>query len=184
MFEKTKEFSDDKVQLAMQTYEMVDKHIRRLDSELVKLEAELKDKQISSATGSGAGEEGKKKSRAANRDKKGSSFNPKNVIKEDTEKKKAPVELTQVSASEHVLAALAGSSEGTFTSLTSKCDPVCLSRPIILIDELALTQECTAPFHFASIHLFLSHASSFALVCTAMDQFSTCPSIQMNQPTA
>lgn len=38
-FEKSNAFTDDKVQLAMQTYEMVDKHIRRLDTDLQRLEA-------------------------------------------------------------------------------------------------------------------------------------------------
>ena len=41
---KSKEYGDDKVQLAMQTYEMVDKHIRKLDSDLARFEAELKEK--------------------------------------------------------------------------------------------------------------------------------------------
>uniref|UniRef100_A0A915L2Q1 Inhibitor of growth protein n=1 Tax=Romanomermis culicivorax TaxID=13658 RepID=A0A915L2Q1_ROMCU len=41
-FNKAKSMGDEKVQLAMQTYEMVDKHIRRLDSELAKFESELK----------------------------------------------------------------------------------------------------------------------------------------------
>uniref|UniRef100_A0A8C1IAV1 Inhibitor of growth protein n=1 Tax=Cyprinus carpio TaxID=7962 RepID=A0A8C1IAV1_CYPCA len=45
---KCKEFGDDKVQLAMQTYEMVDKHIRRLDTDLARFEADLKEKQIES----------------------------------------------------------------------------------------------------------------------------------------
>lgn len=44
LFDKTKEYGDDKVQLAIQTYELVDKHIRRLDSDLARFEAELKDK--------------------------------------------------------------------------------------------------------------------------------------------
>uniref|UniRef100_A0A8C5BQC9 Inhibitor of growth protein n=1 Tax=Gadus morhua TaxID=8049 RepID=A0A8C5BQC9_GADMO len=43
-YSKCKEFSDDKVQLAMQTYEMVDKHIRRLDADLARFENELKGK--------------------------------------------------------------------------------------------------------------------------------------------
>ncbi|KAF3823967.1 hypothetical protein GH733_008252 [Mirounga leonina] len=43
-YSKCKEYSDDKVQLAMQTYEMVDKHIRRLDADLARFEADLKDK--------------------------------------------------------------------------------------------------------------------------------------------
>ena len=43
-YEKCKEMSDEKVQLANQTYEMVDKHIRRLDSDLIRFEVELKEK--------------------------------------------------------------------------------------------------------------------------------------------
>lgn len=43
-YDKCKEFSDDKVQLAMQIYELVDKHIRRLDANLARFENELKDK--------------------------------------------------------------------------------------------------------------------------------------------
>lgn len=46
LFNKSKEFGDDKVQLAMQTYEMVDKHIRRLDSDLARFEAELKERSV------------------------------------------------------------------------------------------------------------------------------------------
>ncbi|CAG5128831.1 unnamed protein product [Candidula unifasciata] len=44
MFGKSREYGDDKVSLAMQTYEMVDKHIRKLDAELARFEADLKDK--------------------------------------------------------------------------------------------------------------------------------------------
>ena len=46
LFNKSKEFGDDKVQLAMQTYEMVDKHIRKLDADLARFEAELKEKSL------------------------------------------------------------------------------------------------------------------------------------------
>jgi len=41
-FQKSRDYGDDKVQLAIQTYEMVDKHIRRLDSDLTRFEEELK----------------------------------------------------------------------------------------------------------------------------------------------
>ena len=41
-FQKSKEYGDDKVQLAVQTYEMVDKHIRKLDSDLTRFEEDLK----------------------------------------------------------------------------------------------------------------------------------------------
>ena len=38
-------WSDDKVQLAMQLYEMIDKHIRRLDTDLTRFEQELQLKE-------------------------------------------------------------------------------------------------------------------------------------------
>ncbi|XP_024081050.1 inhibitor of growth protein 5 isoform X2 [Cimex lectularius] len=46
-FNKAKEYGDDKVQLAIQTYELVDKHIRRLDSDLARFESEIQDKVTS-----------------------------------------------------------------------------------------------------------------------------------------
>lgn len=49
MFNKAKEYGDDKVQLAIQTYELVDKHIRRLDSDLARFEGEIQDKTITTA---------------------------------------------------------------------------------------------------------------------------------------
>lgn len=36
------------MQLAIQTYELVDKHIRRLDSDLARFESEIQDKALSS----------------------------------------------------------------------------------------------------------------------------------------
>jgi len=41
-FKKSREYGDDKVQLAIQTYEMVDRHIRKLDSDLARFEEDLK----------------------------------------------------------------------------------------------------------------------------------------------
>lgn len=49
MFNKAKEYGDDKVQLAIQTYELVDKHIRRLDSDLARFEGEIQDKTLTTA---------------------------------------------------------------------------------------------------------------------------------------
>lgn len=46
MFNRAKEYGDDKVQLAIQTYELVDKHIRRLDSDLARFEGEIQDKTL------------------------------------------------------------------------------------------------------------------------------------------
>ncbi|KDR17905.1 hypothetical protein L798_08212, partial [Zootermopsis nevadensis] len=49
LFNKAKEYGDDKVQLAIQTYELVDKHIRRLDSDLARFETEIQDKALSNS---------------------------------------------------------------------------------------------------------------------------------------
>ncbi|KOB69276.1 Inhibitor of growth protein [Operophtera brumata] len=46
LFNKAKEYGDDKVQLAIQTYELVDKHIRRLDSDLARFESEIQEKAM------------------------------------------------------------------------------------------------------------------------------------------
>jgi len=54
-FTKCKEYGDDKVSLAMQTYEMVDKHIRKLDADLARFEADLKEKAMNARQG-GAGD--------------------------------------------------------------------------------------------------------------------------------
>ncbi|XP_049876176.1 inhibitor of growth protein 5 [Pectinophora gossypiella] len=48
LFNKAKEYGDDKVQLAIQTYELVDKHIRRLDSDLARFESEIQEKALNS----------------------------------------------------------------------------------------------------------------------------------------
>merc|ERR1712080_336812 len=42
MYDDTKANSDTKVKLAIDTYELVDKHIRKLDSDLLKFEEEMK----------------------------------------------------------------------------------------------------------------------------------------------
>ncbi|XP_013106391.1 inhibitor of growth protein 5 isoform X3 [Stomoxys calcitrans] len=47
LFIKAKEYSDDKVQLAIQTYELVDKQIRRLDNDLARFEGEIQEKASS-----------------------------------------------------------------------------------------------------------------------------------------
>ena len=59
---KLRELSDDKVQLAIQTYELVDKHIRRLDSDLALFESEIKQKGLG-ARGRPAEDTGKKSAR-------------------------------------------------------------------------------------------------------------------------
>ncbi|TEA31677.1 hypothetical protein DBR06_SOUSAS22610008, partial [Sousa chinensis] len=70
-YSKCREYSDDKVQLAMQTYEMVDKHIRRLDADLARFEADLKDKMEGSDFESSGGRGLKSKSKVEVRKKRG-----------------------------------------------------------------------------------------------------------------
>lgn len=74
LFNKAKEYGDDKVQLAIQTYELVDKHIRRLDSDLMRFEAEIQDKALSSNRAqeeSGVSKKGRKKLKEKEKRKKG-----------------------------------------------------------------------------------------------------------------
>ncbi|CAC5407333.1 ING4 [Mytilus coruscus] len=79
MFSKSKEFGDDKVQLAMQTYEMVDKHIRKLDADLARFEADLKEKSSSSSQQKGDSDSGKK------REVKGKEKKKRKSMKEEFE---------------------------------------------------------------------------------------------------
>ncbi|CAG2175312.1 unnamed protein product [Oppiella nova] len=103
MFEKAKVLSDDKVQLAMQTYEMVDKHIRRLDTELTKFDNDLKDTHITTQTTDTtphATDEVKKKGRRGDKTKN-TGFNPKHVIKNESEgkgRKKQDIKMTDTIA--------------------------------------------------------------------------------------
>lgn len=76
LFNKAKEYGDDKVQLAIQTYELVDKHIRRLDSDLARFEAEIQDKALNNnrvAEESGASKKGRKKLKEKEKRKKGTA---------------------------------------------------------------------------------------------------------------
>uniref|UniRef100_A0A8D2NZJ1 Inhibitor of growth protein n=2 Tax=Zosterops lateralis melanops TaxID=1220523 RepID=A0A8D2NZJ1_ZOSLA len=85
-YSKCKEYSDDKVQLAMQTYEMVDKHIRRLDADLARFEADLKDKLEGSDLET-PGARSLKKGRSQ-KDKRSSRGRGRRTSEEDTPKKK------------------------------------------------------------------------------------------------
>ncbi|GCC33882.1 inhibitor of growth protein 5a isoform X2 [Chiloscyllium punctatum] len=85
-YNKCREYSDDKVQLAMETYEMVDKHIRRLDAELARFEADLKEKLESSDYDSSAGR-GNKKGRGQ-KDRRGSRGRGRRGSDDDMPKKK------------------------------------------------------------------------------------------------
>ncbi|XP_012257962.1 inhibitor of growth protein 4 [Athalia rosae] len=76
LFNKAKEYGDDKVQLAIQTYELVDKHIRRLDSDLARFEAEIQDKALNTnrvQEESTVSKKGRKKLKEKEKRKKGSA---------------------------------------------------------------------------------------------------------------
>ncbi|KAF5303097.1 hypothetical protein FQR65_LT08429 [Abscondita terminalis] len=77
LFNKAKEYGDDKVQLAIQTYELVDKHIRRLDSDLARFESEIQDKALNcrNAEESSVGKKGRKKTKDGKDGKKKRSGN-------------------------------------------------------------------------------------------------------------
>ncbi|XP_030750189.1 inhibitor of growth protein 5 isoform X1 [Sitophilus oryzae] len=77
MFNKAKELGDDKVQLAIQTYELVDKHIRRLDNDLARFESEIQDKALNSRNQEepSIGKKGRKKVKDGKSDKKKRSGN-------------------------------------------------------------------------------------------------------------
>ncbi|XP_050998300.1 inhibitor of growth protein 5-like isoform X2 [Acomys russatus] len=63
-YNKCKEYSDDKVQLAMQTSETVDEYIQRLDADLARFEADLKERMDeSNFESTGRSQKGKRSSR-------------------------------------------------------------------------------------------------------------------------
>ncbi|CAH1175928.1 unnamed protein product [Phaedon cochleariae] len=77
LFNKAKEYGDDKVQLAIQTYELVDKHIRRLDYDLARFESEIQDKALNSRNQEepAVGKRGRKKIKEGKGEKKKRSGN-------------------------------------------------------------------------------------------------------------
>lgn len=98
MFKKAKEMSDDKVQIAIQTYELVDKHIRKLDADLAKFEAEMKEKGRLSQTESEEEtehEEEKKGKKKNLKDPKRKKAREEEKKQKKTKNSKADVSVTQ-----------------------------------------------------------------------------------------
>uniref|UniRef100_D3TP42 Inhibitor of growth protein n=1 Tax=Glossina morsitans morsitans TaxID=37546 RepID=D3TP42_GLOMM len=81
LFGKAKEYSDDKVQLAIQTYELVDKQIRRLDNDLARFEGEIQEKALS--TRSKSEEAQVKKGRKKTKDTKATGKRKRAASSED-----------------------------------------------------------------------------------------------------
>lgn len=91
LFNKAKEYGDDKVQLAIQTYELVDKHIRRLDSDLARFEAEIQDKTLNSSRAqeeSNMSKKGRKKLKEKEKRKKGNLASSEDEAKNVRKKQK------------------------------------------------------------------------------------------------
>ncbi|XP_056092406.1 inhibitor of growth protein 5b isoform X1 [Rhinichthys klamathensis goyatoka] len=85
-YSKCKEYSDDKVQLAMQIYEMVDKHIRRLDADLARFENDLQEKLDSGSPDSSDEKQSRKDKNI--KDKRGSNGREKKGSDQDSPKQK------------------------------------------------------------------------------------------------
>jgi inhibitor of growth protein 4 len=91
LFNKAKEYGDDKVQLAIQTYELVDKHIRRLDSDLARFEAEIQDKTLNSNRAqeeNNTNKKGRKKLKEKEKRKKGNVASSEDEAKSARKKQK------------------------------------------------------------------------------------------------
>ncbi|XP_022909057.1 inhibitor of growth protein 5 isoform X2 [Onthophagus taurus] len=106
LFNKAKEYGDDKVQLAIQTYELVDKHIRRLDSDLARFETEIQDKAANSRSQDesqiGKSKQGRKKTKDGKSEKKkrvqSSEEEAVEVVKGNKKKKHKGVGATGITA--------------------------------------------------------------------------------------
>ncbi|XP_015792412.1 inhibitor of growth protein 4 isoform X2 [Tetranychus urticae] len=162
-FAEARSLSDDKVQLSVATYEMIDKHIRRLDNELTKLEAELKEKILFKSSGNNM--EGGKK-RGKNNLSKGKnkvSLSKKNVLKDKTEKGRKKQKL---SADPALAMGVIGTETSILATITGSTDvldmPVDPNEPTYCICHQVSYGEmigCDNPdcpiewFHFACVGL-------------------------------
>lgn len=93
-YNKAKEYGDDKVQLAIQTYELVDKHIRRLDSDLARFESEIHDKVLTTTRTQEeqiATKRGRKKTKEKEKKKKAASSEEDTAVKAAAKRKKKTI---------------------------------------------------------------------------------------------
>ncbi|XP_026818191.1 inhibitor of growth protein 4-like isoform X2 [Rhopalosiphum maidis] len=89
-FDKAKEYGDDKVQLAIQTYELVDKHVRKFDSDLARFEAEIQDRVISATRNIEDNSQKRRKKIKDKEIKKKSASSEEETAPNKTSKKKQP----------------------------------------------------------------------------------------------
>ncbi|KAL5015349.1 hypothetical protein ScPMuIL_009619 [Solemya velum] len=154
MFSKSKEFGDDKVQLAMQTYEMVDKHIRRLDADLARFEADLKEKSLSPNDSSDPGKKSMKDKDKKKRKSQKEEF--EDEIPKKKKRKGAPQNLPEM---ESILPALPLSIHHPSDVLDMPVDPneptYCLCHQVSYGEMIGCDNpDCLIEwFHFACVGL-------------------------------
>lgn len=161
-FNKAKEYGDDKVQLAIQTYELVDKHIRRLDSDLARFETEIHDKVLTTTRTQEeqiATKRGRKKTAEKEKKKKAASSEEETVAKATTKRKKKS-EYTGGSASSSIRQTKGEESPGLGTEvLDMPVDPneptYCLCHQVSYGEMIGCDNpDCPIEwFHFACVGL-------------------------------
>ncbi|XP_026818263.1 inhibitor of growth protein 4-like [Rhopalosiphum maidis] len=99
-FDKAKEYGDDKVQLAIQTYELVDKHVRKFDSDLARFEAEIQDRAISATRNieENSQKRGRKKIKVKEIKKKSASSEEETVPNKTSKKKQLKKGVTKTTS--------------------------------------------------------------------------------------
>jgi len=143
-FGEAKENSDVKVNLAIQTYEMVDKHIRRLDADLAKFESEMKEAGGRLSQTESEGEETDREKKQKQKKKKSSAVA---IVKE--EKPKTPL----------VPASLNVSNTDTVPIVDMPVDPneptYCLCQQVSYGEMIGCdNQDCPIEwFHFPCMNL-------------------------------
>lgn len=177
-FDKTKEYGDDKVQLAIQTYEMVDKYIRKLDTDLARFEQEIQEKALKnttggaggggSGTGSGSGSAGgaaskSKRGRKKAKDKAESATDAAGDDKSSNSKKKVAKKITGVGGVVGVLNAIVAADPDVAAPSHDVLDmPVDPNEPTYCVCQQVSYGEmigCDNPdcpiewFHFACVSL-------------------------------
>nr|XP_048676530.1 inhibitor of growth protein 4 isoform X2 [Caretta caretta] len=157
-YAKCKEFGDDKVQLAMQTYEMVDKHIRRLDTDLARFEADLKEKQIESSDYDSSSSKGKKKGRAQ-KEKKAARARSKGKNSDEEAPKMAQKKLKLVRTTEYGMPSVTFGNVHPSDVLDMPVDPneptYCLCHQVSYGEMIGCDNpDCSIEwFHFACVGL-------------------------------
>ncbi|KAJ8320442.1 hypothetical protein KUTeg_002461 [Tegillarca granosa] len=157
LFSKSREFGDDKVSLAMQTYEMVDKHIRKLDADLARFEADLKDKSSSNQPKSDS-DSGKKGNKDKDNKKKRKSMKDEfedEIPRKKKKKGQIPVEVETPVPSVIPLLSIAHPSDVLDMPVDPNEPTYCLCHQVSYGEMIGCdNQDCPIEwFHFACVGL-------------------------------